>query len=307
MRPARRRCIGRKTQGGRFDLVQNIILPKQGLQMTEGFITRWLLKEGDTVKEGEPLFEMETDKLVITIDATCSGKLLKILYPEGSTVPITTVIAYVGEDGDEVPEGVPASVAEVPAPAAPEPLPAAREAAVPAPAEAPVSVPACCADGRLFATPRARLRAAEQGYDLHEIVPSGPDGLIVERDVLSFTPATGSGGAELFSGALPCILSARVSLFSGEEMSPEAVLRLAYGKAAETTGISCGAEPAVHISENSALTMCLLPSAAPRITVCDGNVTLAFYPEADADEETLLRFFALFCLFAEKPWLAAVR
>ena len=75
--------------------------------MTEGFITRWLLKEGDSVKAGEPLFEMETDKLVITIDATCSGKLLKILYPEGSTVPITTVIAYVGEEGDVVPEGAP--------------------------------------------------------------------------------------------------------------------------------------------------------------------------------------------------------
>ena len=51
-------------------MIQNIILPKQGLQMTEGFITRWLLKEGDSVKAGEPLFEMETDKLVITIDAT---------------------------------------------------------------------------------------------------------------------------------------------------------------------------------------------------------------------------------------------
>lgn len=85
-------------------MIQNIILPKQGLQMTEGFITRWLHKEGDRIQAGEPLFEMETDKLVITIDAAYSGTLLKILYPEGSTVPITTVIAYVGEEGDPVPE-----------------------------------------------------------------------------------------------------------------------------------------------------------------------------------------------------------
>ena len=93
-------------------MIQNIILPKQGLQMTEGFITRWLHKEGDRIQAGEPLFEMETDKLVITIDAAYSGTLLKILYPEGSTVPITTVIAYVGEEGDPVPEA--------PVPAAPE-------------------------------------------------------------------------------------------------------------------------------------------------------------------------------------------
>ena len=94
-------------------MIQNIILPKQGLQMTEGFITRWLHKEGDRIQAGEPLFEMETDKLVITIDAAYSGTLLKILYPEGSTVPITTVIAYVGEEGDPVPEA--------PVPAAPKP------------------------------------------------------------------------------------------------------------------------------------------------------------------------------------------
>lgn len=135
MMPAGRRFIRREAQGGRFALIQNVILPKQGLQMTEGFITRWLRKEGDPVKEGEPLFEMETDKLVITIDASCSGKLLKILYPEGSTVPITTVIAYVGEEGDALPEERPEAPAAPATPAEPQAVPAPQP--VPAPAEIP--------------------------------------------------------------------------------------------------------------------------------------------------------------------------
>ena len=63
-----------------------IIMPKQGLQMTEGMISTWLIEEGQPVKEGEPLFEMETDKLAITIDAAVSGTLLKILADRKSVV-----------------------------------------------------------------------------------------------------------------------------------------------------------------------------------------------------------------------------
>ena len=70
-----------------------VIMPKQGLQMTEGLITKWLKNVGDTVKEGEPLFEMETDKLTITIDSSFTGTLLKIIRGEGEEVPITEPIA----------------------------------------------------------------------------------------------------------------------------------------------------------------------------------------------------------------------
>ena len=78
-------------------MASTIIMPKQGLQMTEGTIIKWLKKEGELVKEGEPLFEMETDKLTITMDSTATGTLLKIVKGEGEVVPITEVIAYVGE------------------------------------------------------------------------------------------------------------------------------------------------------------------------------------------------------------------
>ena len=77
-------------------MASTVIMPKQGLQMTEGTIIKWLKKEGDVVKEGEPLFEMETDKLTITMDATASGTLLKILVPEGGTVACLTPVAVIG-------------------------------------------------------------------------------------------------------------------------------------------------------------------------------------------------------------------
>ena len=83
-------------------MAQKIIMPKQGLQMTEGIITAWLKQEGDFVTEGEPLFEMETDKLAITIASTATGTLLKILHPAEDVVPITETIAVVGEPGEDI-------------------------------------------------------------------------------------------------------------------------------------------------------------------------------------------------------------
>ena len=79
-----------------------IIMPKQGLLMEEGTITNWLVKEGEKTTEGTPLFEMETDKLTITMDSTATGTMLKILHPEGDTVPITQPIAIVGEPGENI-------------------------------------------------------------------------------------------------------------------------------------------------------------------------------------------------------------
>ena len=144
-------------------MAQKIILPKQGLQMTEGVITTWLKQEGDSVKEGEPLFEMETDKLSITIDSTATGTVLKLLYEEGDMVPVTETIAYIGPAGTDL-------EAALAAPAAP-----AAEAAPAAPA----------ADGRVFASPRAKMAAENKGIDIASVPGSGPDGLIIERDVLA--------------------------------------------------------------------------------------------------------------------------
>jgi pyruvate/2-oxoglutarate dehydrogenase complex dihydrolipoamide acyltransferase (E2) component len=83
-------------------MAERIIMPKQGLQMTEGTIIEWLVPEGGEVVEGKPLFSMETDKLTITIDAMVSGTLLKIVAGPGVTVPITGLIAVVGKPGEDI-------------------------------------------------------------------------------------------------------------------------------------------------------------------------------------------------------------
>ena len=113
-----------------------VIMPKQGLMMTEGTIINWLVKEGEQVTAGKPLFEMETDKLTITMDAEVSGTLLKIIHPAGDVVPITQPIAIVGTPGEDISAllggEAPATAA---APAAEVPAPAAAPAAEAAPAE----------------------------------------------------------------------------------------------------------------------------------------------------------------------------
>jgi len=154
---------------------QRIIMPKQGLQMTEGIITQWLVKEGDEIKEGQPLFEMETDKLSIVIDSTATGTVLKLLYEEGDMVPITETIAVVGEKGVDVDAFLNGEAA-----------PAVEPAAEPAPA----------AGGRVFASPRAKTVAEEKGVDISSVAGTGPDGLIIERDVLATRPAEKAAPAE---------------------------------------------------------------------------------------------------------------
>ena len=158
-----------------------VIMPKQGLQMTEGTIIKWLKKEGEEVKEGEPLFEMETDKLTITMDATASGTLLKIVRGEGEVVPITETIAIIGEPGTDFTPLLPQAAA--PAAAAAAEAPAAAPAAQAAPAAAPAVQRA--PGERVFATPRARMRAEERGIPVEAVAGTGPDGLIIERDVLN--------------------------------------------------------------------------------------------------------------------------
>lgn len=159
-----------------------IIMPKQGLLMEEGTITKWLVKEGEQTTEGAPLFEMETDKLTITMDSTATGTVLKILHPEGDTVPITQPIAIVGEPGEDISGLLGDAPAATPR-AAEKPRASAAEAA---PAAAPVPAVEHAPGERVFSSPRARLRAEENGVDIAAVPGSGPDGLVVERDVQNY-------------------------------------------------------------------------------------------------------------------------
>ena len=160
-------------------MASKVIMPKQGLMMTEGTIIKWLKQEGEIVAVGNPLFEMETDKLTITMDAEAAGTLLKIVHPEGDTVPITELIAVIGEPGEDI-----SGLLGVAAPA--QEAPAQQAAAEAAPA-APVAPAVQRAPGeRIFISPRAKMVAEERGIDYTGITPTGNDGSIIERDVLAY-------------------------------------------------------------------------------------------------------------------------
>jgi len=99
-------------------MATKVIMPKQGLQMTEGTITKWLVEEGGTCEENQPLFEMETDKLSITMDAPAGGTLLKIIHGNFDVVPITKIIAVIGEPGENISDILKEAAAESAASAA---------------------------------------------------------------------------------------------------------------------------------------------------------------------------------------------
>jgi Pyruvate/2-oxoglutarate dehydrogenase complex, dihydrolipoamide acyltransferase (E2) component, and related enzymes len=159
-----------------------VIMPKQGLQMTEGTITKWLVREGQRVEADKPLFEMETDKLSIEIVAPVSGILLKILKAEGETVPITEIIAVIGEHGEDI-SGFISNNPDAYLPLQQVPENKADIGTILS--GEPVANVADKGRSRIFITPRAKMTAENNGINYNDINGSGPDGLIVERDILA--------------------------------------------------------------------------------------------------------------------------
>lgn len=169
----------------------NILMPALSPTMTEGTLAKWLKKEGDNVKAGDVIAEIETDKATMEVEAVDEGKLAKILISAGTSgVAVNTPIAVLlddGEDASAIKSGPAANANPAPqAAAAPAP---ASPAAASAPAAAPVasvSASAAPADGsRVFASPLARRMAAEKGVDLKSVQGSGPHGRIVKADVVN--------------------------------------------------------------------------------------------------------------------------
>jgi pyruvate dehydrogenase E2 component (dihydrolipoamide acetyltransferase) len=169
-------------------VANEVKLPRLGQGMEMGTIVRWLKGEGDPVQKGEPLYELDTDKVTQEVEAEASGVLLKIAVQEGE-VPVGQTVAVIGEAGEEVslPDaGAPASAekpAEAPARAGDraEGREAAAEAAADEPPETRTSLQP--ADGRVKASPLARRIARERGIELSSIRGTGPDGRIVAEDV----------------------------------------------------------------------------------------------------------------------------
>jgi pyruvate dehydrogenase E2 component (dihydrolipoyllysine-residue acetyltransferase) len=160
-------------------VANEVKLPRLGQGMESGTIVKWLKHEGDRVEKGEPLYELDTDKVTQEVEADYSGVLLKIEVEEGE-VPVGGTIAVIGEEGEEAPE-VEAPEVEAPAPVAaaePEPAPEPIEVA----AEAPQQV-IQHDGGRVKASPLARRIARERGIALAALTGTGPEGRIVAEDV----------------------------------------------------------------------------------------------------------------------------
>ena len=168
-------------------MATNILMPALSPTMTEGTLARWLKKEGDAIKAGDVIAEIETDKATMEVEAVDEGVLGKILVADGTAgVAVNATIAILVDDGEAVPSGDAPAAKAAPAPAAPEPAPAATPAAAPAPAAAPVAAPVAnghAPSERIFASPLAKRMAKQAGLSLDAITGTGPNGRIVKADI----------------------------------------------------------------------------------------------------------------------------
>jgi pyruvate dehydrogenase E2 component (dihydrolipoamide acetyltransferase) len=180
----------------------NILMPALSPTMEKGNLAKWLKKEGDKVKSGDVIAEIETDKATMEVEAVDEGTIAKILVPEGTQdVAVNDVIAVLAGDGEDVkaagagaasapPKAAPpAQAPAAQAPAAATPAPAAAPAAKPVPPaaapapQAAASVPQINGHARTFSSPLARRLAKEAGIDVARINGSGPHGRVIARDV----------------------------------------------------------------------------------------------------------------------------
>jgi pyruvate dehydrogenase E2 component (dihydrolipoamide acetyltransferase) len=146
-----------------------IVMPRMGQSMEEGHLMRWMVPVGGKVEQGKPVAEIETDKAIVEMEALVSGTLVSCLVPPDTTVPVGTPIAVI-DDGRPEP------------PAKPQDVAGAGTEAI----EAPTS--------RVNASPAARRFAAENGVDLHQVRPTGPDGRVSKEDVEAYLRAKSGAG-----------------------------------------------------------------------------------------------------------------
>ncbi|MBM3609306.1 MAG: pyruvate dehydrogenase complex dihydrolipoamide acetyltransferase [Alphaproteobacteria bacterium] len=196
-------------------MATNILMPALSPTMEKGNLARWLKKEGDRIKSGDVIAEIETDKATMEVEAVDEGRLAKIIVAEGTQdVAVNAVIGIIAEEGESVsgPAAKPAAAsaaAPVAASAAPAPVIASAPAAAPR------------ADGaKVLASPLAKRLAKEAGIDLAKISGSGPHGRIVERDVKA---AAAGGGAKAAQATAP---SAPKASALAPGMSDETIKRL---------------------------------------------------------------------------------
>lgn len=187
-------------------MATKVVMEALSPTMEEGRLVEWKKKEGEKVSTGDVLADVETDKAIMELVARADGVLLKQVVREGTTVPVSSLVAVIGQPGEDVSAlvngagGAPAPAAPKAAAAAPaRPVEAptekpkqATQAPAPAPTPAPEPAapppPAPAPGGRVKASPLARKIAAERGVDLAQVSGSGPEGRVIRRDLEGVTP-----------------------------------------------------------------------------------------------------------------------
>ena len=184
-------------------MAEIVYMPKLSDTMTDGVVAEWTKKVGDKVSSGEVLAEIETDKATMEFESFFDGVLLHIGVEKGKSVPVNSLLAIIGQEGEDISAllaGVqaPAPVKEeaVAAPVTSAPAPASAPAPV---AAAPAVVPASNTSGRVLASPLAKKMAQKKGIDIASVPGSGEAGRIVKRDVDHYVPYTAPASAPMFS------------------------------------------------------------------------------------------------------------
>ncbi len=221
----------------------NITMPALSPTMEEGNLAKWLVKEGDQVKSGDVIAEIETDKATMEVEAVDEGTVAKIVVPAGTeAVKVNALIAILAAEGEDVAAAAAGGGSAAPAPkaeAAPATQPEAKAESAPAqktaePAPQPAapvadakpaaSTPAPIADGkRVFSSPLARRLAKEAGLDLSSVTGSGPHGRVVKADIEKAV-ASGTGKAQPAAGAAAPAQAAAPAMAKGP--SDDNVLKL---------------------------------------------------------------------------------
>ena len=201
----------------------NILMPALSPTMTEGKLAKWHVKVGDTVKSGQVMCEIETDKATMEVEAVDEGRIGQLVVPEGTEgVKVNAVIAILLEEGEKA---VPASAPAAPAAAsAAAPAPAPAKPAAPTPIAPVASAAAVSSGGRVFASPLARRIAADKGLDLSRIKGSGPGGRIVKADVEQAKPVS-APAATPTPKAAPAFMPQPIFAAPGDTRIPHTSIR----------------------------------------------------------------------------------
>jgi pyruvate dehydrogenase E2 component (dihydrolipoamide acetyltransferase) len=167
-------------------MATEILMPRQGITVESCVILGWKKREGDKVKAGDTICEVETDKAAFEIESEHEGTLLKVFFEEGADVPVLTPIAVIGQPGEDISGLGPEQVAAQPVEEKPITTEVAPESSKPNRiVPPPMSVPSTSAAGFVGISPRARNLAAAKGVEVSRLTGTGPDGRIIERDVLA--------------------------------------------------------------------------------------------------------------------------